>query len=119
MRIAAIMLGLALASSGSAIAGSPRVVYLDGPTALDHLRATRPDHYARAQRILAAANRLCRPDGARVLPAFLDARDLSCSEMLLRTSNPPKREIEFRLDDVRYIALVRLTDDPPRIVAAH
>jgi hypothetical protein len=38
--------------------------------------------------------------------------------MLLRTSNPAKREITFRLDDTKYIALVAMTDDPPRLVAA-
>ncbi len=116
---AAIMLGLSLASSWACMAGPPQVVYLDGPAALDHLRVTHPAHYAKAQRLMADANKLCRPDGARLLPTYLDARDVSCEQMLLRTSNPPKRQITFRLDDVRYIALVAVTDDPPRLVAGH
>jgi hypothetical protein len=36
----------------------------------------------------------------------------------VKTSNPPKREISFRLDDTRYVALVTLTEDPPKLVAA-
>lgn len=36
------------------------VVYLDAST-LARLQVTNPNHYARAQRILTAANYLCRP----------------------------------------------------------
>jgi hypothetical protein len=45
-------------------------------------------------------------------------KDVSCYGMLLRTSNPPKVEIDFTLDDTRYSALITLTDDPPRVVPA-
>jgi hypothetical protein len=93
-------------------------VYLDGQADLDRLRATNPSHYARAERIMAAANELCRPTEGEISYARFEARDISCSEMLLRTSNPPKRQIAFTLDDTRYIALVVLTDDRPRVVPA-
>jgi hypothetical protein len=94
-----------------------RTVYLDS-RGLEELRSSNPDHYARAQRILAAANHLCRPHLPEVYLAQFGARDFSCAPMLLLTSLPPKREIGFRLDHTRYIARVVVTDDPPRLVPA-
>ena len=94
------------------------VVRLDGPESLAQLRATNPLHYARAQKILDAANELCRPTAGEVEYAWFNARDINCLRSFLRTSNPPKREISFRLDDTQYIALVTVTDDPPKLVAA-
>jgi hypothetical protein len=92
------------------------VVHLNGPADLAQLRQSNPAHYARAVKIIDSANELCKPHAAEV--ERTKAKNVSCSEMLLRTSNPAKREIEFRLDDTTYIALVAMTDDPPRLVAA-
>ena len=94
------------------------VVYLDGAADLQRLRAANPQHAARAEKIMAAANELCRPEPGNVSYASFQARDISCSDMLLRTSLPPKRQIAFTLDDTRYIALVVITDDPPRPLPA-
>lgn len=94
-----------------------RTVYLSGPSDLARLRKVNPSHYARAERILAAANHLCRP-GPGQLEEAAEARDLKCDGSLLRTSNPPKWQITFRLDDTRYVALVAVTDDPPRVTPA-
>jgi hypothetical protein len=87
-------------------------VYLDART-LGELRASNPDHYARATRILAAANHLCRPHVPEAMLAQFRVQDFSCVPMLLLTSLPPQREIGFRLDHTRYIARVYVTDDPP------
>ncbi len=97
-------------------ASPDKYVYLYGQSDLERLRATNPGHYARAERIMAAANELCRPTPGEVTYAKFDARDISCVEMLVKTSNPPKRQISFTLDDTRYIALVVITDDPARRV---
>jgi hypothetical protein len=94
-----------------------KTVYLDGPRDLARLQATNPDHYARAQRILAAANELCRP-GAGELQPIGRSRDVRCVDMLLLTSNPPQRRVTFTLDDTRYIALVVITDDAARLIPA-
>ena len=91
------------------------VVYLDGAT-LALLRTTNPRHYEKAQRIIAAANELCRPGDQRMQFVRYDAKDLSCSRYLLKTSNPPKRQIGFTLDDTRYVALVTVTDDQAKPV---
>jgi hypothetical protein len=119
------LLILALAGSCAAVFAddaqlttpSRQTVYLGGPSDLARLREVNPAHYARAQRVLAAANQLCRP-GPGQLQEVVGAQDSKCADSLLRTSNPPKWEITFRLDDTRYVALVVLTDDPPRLTPA-
>jgi hypothetical protein len=123
MRKITLTLGLAIAcvsgvwAPSGALAGDA-VVYLDGPASLARLRATNPIHYQRALKIIDAANELCRPDAGETVYAKYDAKNVSCVRMLLRTSNPPKRDLSFRLDDTKYIALVTITDDPPKLVAA-
>jgi len=97
---------------------APKTVYLYGAADLEHLRDTNFNHYQRAERILAAGDKLCRPGPPTVEYAQFDARDLHCQSLFLRTSNPPKKQLEFRLDDVHYIALVTITSDPPHLVNA-
>lgn len=92
-------------------------VYLDGPADLARLQATDPAHYARAVRVLAAANHLCRA-GQGALQSVAGSRDVQCTGQLLLTSNPPQWRLSFVLDTTRYIALVRITDDPPRLLPA-
>jgi hypothetical protein len=120
MRRIVFSLGMAVACMGAwaGVEGGGNVVHLDGPASLAQLRATNPVHYARAQKILAAANHLCRPTAGEVQYADFGAKDISCARSLVKTSNPPKREISFRLDDTRYVALVVLTDNPAKLVAA-
>lgn len=102
------------------ISPPPRsTVYLYGAADLDQLQKTNPDHYARAQRILAAADHLCKPGPPRSEFAAAAAREVRCSPLLLKTSNPPKLSLSFVLDDNRYIALVPLTSDSPRLTPAH
>jgi hypothetical protein len=90
-------------------------VRLDTPQDLANLRATNPDHYARAQRLIAAANLLCHPGRPQLQSTDLNSRDISCGHVFL-TSNPPKREITFKLDSTTYVALVTITADPPKPV---
>jgi hypothetical protein len=119
MRSTLLSLGLtALAATfvPHAAAAHDGYVYLYGQSDLDRLRSSNPGHYARAERIMSAANELCRPKPGDVSYTQFDARDISCINMLLKTSNPPKRQISFTLDDTRYIALVVITDDPARLV---
>jgi len=110
-------LGVAIACMSCAWAGDA-VVYLDGPESLAQLRAANPIHYQRALKIIDAADELCRPNAGEVEYAKFDAKNVSCARALLRTSNPPKRDLSFRLDNTQYIALVTIADDPARLVAA-
>jgi hypothetical protein len=88
----------------------PPFVYLYGNSSLNELRATNPNHYARAERILSAADELCKPGPDQVYFARFEATQIYCEQMLLKTSYPPKRKISFILDDVTYVALVSIRD---------
>jgi hypothetical protein len=92
-----------------------RTVYLTGPSTLEALQRANPSHYARAMRVIAAADDVCKPGRPETDFVSLDAKEVSCAGGLVLTSNPPKRQIGFTLDDVRYVAVVTLTDDPPKI----
>ena len=109
--------GVAGADQPVGAAAPSEVIELDGAE-LARLRHSNPNHYARVQRILTAANYLCRPRTGDLYRATLGVQDLSCQQMLLETSNPPKWRIAFRLDDTRYIAAIVVTDDPPRLLPA-
>ena len=116
MRKWALSSGLAVLCMSGGLAWADGVVRLDGPSDLAQLRHSNFRHYQQALKIMDAANALCRPHAGEVEKT--DAKDVACSQVLLRTSNPAKREITFRLDSTRYVALVALTDDPPKLVAA-
>ena len=90
-------------------------VHLNGAADLAQLRPTNPDHYARAVRLINAANRLCDPSAPQ-LQNTAD-HDISCA-MLLLTSNPPKRALSFTLDHTRYVAIVTVTADRPQLTHA-
>jgi hypothetical protein len=125
MRATVLALALSVASALPAVADDVSVqpapkhhIYLWGPGDLGRLRQSNPNHYARAEKILAAADRLCRPGSGHLEYAAAGGKDVDCLGALLRTSNPPKLEIDFTLDDTRYSALVTITDDPPRLLPA-
>jgi len=107
----------ALADEPASTAPPRQTVYLEGPRDLARLRETNPAHYARAQRVLAAADHLCRPLTARLQPV-VGSRDVRCEGRLLFTSNPPQWQMTFTLDDTRYVAMVVIHDDPPHLVPA-
>jgi hypothetical protein len=85
-------------------------VQLNSNADLARLRETNPEHYARAVRLMHAANTLCSPGEPKLQNT--DGRDISCA-MLLLTSNPPKRALSFTLDNTRYVAIVTITADRP------
>ena len=89
---------------------TPRVVYLNGVADMEKLKGANPSHYARAQKIIAASDELCKPGPDAVEFVRFDAKNISCESLLIKTSNPPKRQLGFTLDDVRYVALITLTE---------
>jgi len=97
----------------------PNVVYLTGAQSLDELRDRNPQHYARAMKIIAAADSLCKPGTPNVVFAKYDARFITCSRMTIYTSLPPQRQLTFRLDDVEYIAMVVLKEPAGKLIPAH
>lgn len=104
-----------LATDFAASPAPPRLVHLDGIKSLEALRKSNPAHFARAERIIAAANEICRPGPLESDFTRFEAKDISCNGSVLKTSNPAKKELQFTLDRTRYLALVAITDDAPRV----
>jgi hypothetical protein len=48
----------------------------------------------------------------------MGADEITCSNFLLRTSNPPKKQISFELEDAVYIALVVVEGSEPTVIPA-
>jgi hypothetical protein len=94
-----------------------KTVYLYGEAALDELRAANPRHYEIARAILADAPELCRPEPTG---QFLLAKGTStvCLKGFFKTSYPPKWQLQFRLDDVQYFALVTVKGFQPHLLPA-
>lgn len=108
-----VLAGL-LAGSATAVAADSagqKTVYLNN-VVLEALQQSNPRHYAQARQIMAAGAELCRPGAPQVF-RIEKLPETSCSNAVLKTSNPPKREISFVLDDTRYIALVTMKDSAP------
>ena len=84
-------------------------VHLRGAADLEHLRATNFNHYLRARRILAAADEICQPGPAQILPTRFAGDYPNCGGGGWLTSYPPKKILTFHLDDIGYIALVTVT----------
>jgi hypothetical protein len=98
-------------------------VSLSGEDALSRLRVSNPRHYAIAVQVLAAANEICNATKTGPVATKFDAKDVFCAQRFWATSNPPKRYLQFRIDDTAYSALVvtRIAaptlDDGPAITA--
>jgi len=92
---------------------------LDDQEALDNLQHSNPRHYAIARRILAAANEICDAGKGAPIPAKFDAKYISCMRSLWLTTNPPKRAVQFRIDDTVYSALVTLTNTRAKLDPVH
>jgi hypothetical protein len=94
-----------------------RTVFLN-ELALEDLRSSNPSHYAEAQRVMAVASELCAPSPAQTWQT-LRLPPATCGDAFLRTSNPPKREISFQLDETLYVALVTVRGAEPTMHRLH
>lgn len=115
MRMLAILAAIAVAATGAS--ADTGVVNLDSPAALEHLRTSNPAHFKKVSEILARIHD--QPPGSvpKWLEARFDARDIDYSAMLL-VSYPPKRNLSFQLDQVRYKALLSVPDSQPAFIPA-
>ena len=103
----------------SAATPPKQTVYLYGDASLEELRTSNPLHYARAAKILAAAPQLCRFDGSGNVVPIADAQDVHCLRGFIKPSLPPKWQLNFRLDDVQYIAIITVKGFNPKLTPAH
>lgn len=110
------LVGVASAQMPSAPASTiKRTVYLDN-LVLEELKKSNPDRYAQVRKALASASEMCQPNAARQW-RVTNAQPASCSEMILRTSYPPKRQVAVPIGDTLYIALVTVRDAPALVKA--
>ena len=87
-----------------------RTIYLDS-VVLEDLKKSNPTRYAKVQSVMASASEMCKPNAARTW-ALANAPSPDCSTLFLKTSYPPKRQIQFIVDDTLYIANVIVRDAP-------
>ena len=99
---------------------SKHVVHLYTSADLDQLRQTNPSHYSRVQKILATASEsLCKPGALQLQHAQgVNAENAKCAAGLELTSNPPKRQLSFQLDDTTYVAIVTLKNAEAHLLPA-
>ena len=98
-------------------ARSPEMRNLNEPGALEALQRDNPAHYQTVRQIL--DNILKQPESQvpRWLRTTFNAQDVRYLRVLL-TSDPPKRDLSFTLDDTRYKTRLTLTNDGVKIMPA-
>ncbi len=107
--LAAIMLALSVCAQGSA-PGQRQIVDLRGPHALERLEKTDPSHFEIIRKIVAGLREEPQRAESDWLTVNFHAQDVDLSRHLLRTTNPPKQLLRFRLDDVQYLMYVTRAD---------
>lgn len=121
MRIAPLLLASCVATAAAAGPMDLKVpihvirphdvsIPLDGPGALEALKATNPDHYRRAVGILRVASDMPCDGVPRVIQADFNAVLAQCEGATIRTSWPAQRDVAFVLDGTRYSARVFLNE---------
>ncbi len=110
----------AVAPADAPSSPTQHTVHLYTSADLDQLRQTNPRHYSRVQKILAtASDSLCKPGALQLQHAEgLKTQDAKCAAGLIMTSNPPKRQLSFRVDDTTYVAVVTLKNADARLLPA-
>ena len=116
------LLTLAFLSSIAALAqAEPSLspLDLDRPGAMQSMARDDPQLYLKITRIRDLASRMpCQADEFKTtLAARFDARDAGCG-LLLMTSFPSKRRLQFTLGEVRYVTVVEMDESANRLVLA-
>ena len=86
-----------------------KTVSLNDADALARLRQSNPRHYQIVRRVIAAASELCEASKGTPMKMKLAVQDLHCAQAWY-TSNPPKRELDFTIEDTTYSALIVMAD---------
>jgi hypothetical protein len=85
-------------------------VDLNTPGVLDQLQKDRPKHYeAVTEAMRVAEHTPCKKRELEMLKARFDLSDIACTP-ILKTSNPPKRQLTLTLDGTVYHASVMVSD---------
>ena len=98
------MLVLATFLSYAADRPSSRRIDLNKPGAMEQLAQENPTHHAKVQRILAEVQRHPIDSVPKWMKTEFDADQVVYDAVLLKTSDPAKRHLRFKLDDTSYAA---------------
>ena len=85
----------------------PAFVDLDQPGMLEALARSKPEHYAKIEKILDEVTRRAPETVPRWMKAQFGAEGVSFPS-LLKTSDPAKRNLSFTLDKTRYEAVIQV-----------
>lgn len=105
---------VAVAITVALVANAPEIsaletINLDVPGNLKAIERTHPDHFVKIQRILADVPR--RPLGDDSVATWMrtefQARDIRYTDLIM-TSFPPKKRLEFALDNTSYVKVITL-----------
>jgi hypothetical protein len=116
-----IVVVAALLASLTALGADPgrgRSIDLRTPQALEQLQRENPAHFAKIEQIVEGLRREPERAESDWLQVNFDARDVGLSRSLIKTSDPPKQILSFRLDEVRYTLYVTRTDLTPMVMPA-
>ena len=99
------VIAVAFIASALAIGADAQVqstVDLREPGAIERLGKSNPEHFEKIRQALIRLQETPRLAEGDWLELNIDARDVEFSDLLFKTSNPPKQLLQFSLDDVRY-----------------
>lgn len=103
--------------AGAGAGDAERFVDLSKPGALDRLKHDNPEHDRAVRGILADVVKQPEAGVREWIRVTYRAEDVDYSTILL-TSNPPRRHLRFRLDDVVYRTFVTLPHVPVVVLPA-
>ena len=102
------IVSISLSSAAQSYASGP--IDLDVPGNLEAIARSHPDHFAKIQRILAEVPQ--RPPGDDSVATWMrtefQARNVQYTDLIM-TSLPPKKRLQFSLDNTSYVKVVTLT----------
>ena len=98
---AAIFVVLSMALGTASAAPLKDHITLDAGT-LAAIEKSDPDRFRKLARIISLAAETGCASAPKVLEAQFHVSDARCETGLFLTSDPPKRRLSFRMDDVRY-----------------
>jgi hypothetical protein len=110
--LALLMLTATCLTATAQTTAPKRTVYLTG-MALEELKTSNPTHYAQALKVIDEMSKPC-PTGEWQSRPIQQRTSPQCSAFFLQTSNPPKRQASFVVDDTLYIASVVLKQSDAR-----
>ena len=98
---AALFLVLLVAVGTACAAPLKGQITLDAGT-LEAIEKSDPDRYRKLATIISLAAETGCSSAPKVLEAQFDVSDARCETALFLTSDPPKRRLSFRMDDMQY-----------------